>query len=281
MIIPRTAGLGDPAAYVTLLNPISPERSSLRRSILSGILEATASNLRFRERVALFELGRVFHPRPGAVNGLPDEPRRLGIVLTGPAVEMSWRDRSDRVLDFYDVKGAVECLLEALGIAATWRAGSHPSLHPGRTAEVTLGEVLLGHVGELHPVVREQWDLGERPVAVADLDLDALQSVAGRLRPFVPFSAYPTVHRDLAVAVAESVRADEVAAVIRRVGGPLLVDLRLFDIYRGAQAGEGRKSLAWTLVFQAADKTLEGKVVDGFRERIVAALVREVGAERR
>lgn len=275
------AGLGDPAAYVTLLNPISPERASLRRSILSGLLEATASNLRFRERVALFELGRVFHPRPGTVDGLPDEPRRLGIVLTGPATEISWRDRSERALDFYDAKGAVERLCEALGIAATWSAGSHPSLHPGRTAEVTAGEVLLGHVGELHPVVREQWDLGERPVAVADLDLDALQSVAGRLRPFVPFSQYPAVHRDLAVAVAESVRADEVAAVIRRVGGPLLVDLRLFDIYRGAQAGAGRKSLAWTLVFQAADKTLEGKVVDGFRERIVAALGRELGAERR
>jgi len=281
------AGDGHAAPHVTLLNPASPERAVMRRSILTGLLEATANNLRYRDRVALFELGRVFHPRrdgAAAADVLPDEPRRIGLVMTGPAEAASWRPqtaRSDdpRALDFYDAKGAVERLLADLEIEATWAPGAHPSFHPGRTAEVRAGEACLGHVGELHPAVRARWGLGDRPVAVAELDLDALEAAAGRVRPFRPFSSFPPVLRDLAVVVGEEVPAAAAEAVIRGAGGALLADVRLFDLYRGPQVGAGKKSLAWSLVFQAPDKTLEGTVADGLRERIVRALGREIDAE--
>ncbi len=263
--------------YITLLNPISPERAALRRSILTGLLEAAASNLRYRDRIALFELGRVFHPRPG--EGLPDEPRRLGLVMTGATEDRGWRAAGGRGLDFYDAKGAVERVLAALEIEAAWAPGAHPSLHPGRTAEARAGGALLGHVGELHPTVRQQWGLGDAAVAVADLDLDALERAAGQVRPFRPFSPYPAVLRDLAVVVDEATPATAVEAVIRRVGGALVADVWLFDVYGGPQVGAGKKSLAWSLALQAADKTLEGKVADGARERIVKALARELGAE--
>ncbi|RIL10582.1 phenylalanine--tRNA ligase subunit beta [bacterium] len=273
------ADAGGTPEHVTLRNPISPERAALRRSILTGLLEATAGNLRFRDRVALFELGRVFHPRPG--EALPDEPRRLGVVLTGAAEAAGWRTGGGRKLDFYDAKGAVERVLAALEVDAAWSPGRHASFHPGRTAEVRSGDAVLGHVGELHPLVRRQWGLGDDPVAAADLDLDALERAAGRVRPFRPFSVYPAMLRDLAVVVDEAVAAADVEAAIRRAGGALLADVVLFDVYRGAQVGAGKKSLAWSLTLQAPDKTLEGKVADGARARIVKALERELGAAAR
>jgi phenylalanyl-tRNA synthetase beta chain len=273
------AGTVDAAGYVTLANPISPERASLRRSILTGLLEAAARNLRHAERVALFELGQVYHAVPGE---LPREPERVGLLLTGPADPAGWRRDSARDLDFYDAKAAVEALLTALLVPATWRAGSHPSMHPGRTAEILgPGDAPLGHVGELHPAVRSAWALGPRPVAVADLDLEALLAHAQPRRTYAPFSPYPAVHEDLAVVVSEGVPAAAVADVIRRSGGKLLVSVDLFDVYRGPQVGAGQKSLAWSLSFQAPDTTLTSEAVAGPRHRIARALERDLGARLR
>jgi phenylalanyl-tRNA synthetase beta chain len=272
--------------YVTLRNPASPERAVMRRSILTGLLDAAADNLRFRERIALFEVGSVFHPIEGQI--LPDEPRRAGLLLMGPVAVRSWRTAGggadgdgELALGFYDAKGAVEALLSALGVEATFAAGEHAALHPGRTAAIHAGadDVLVGHVGELHPLVRERWELGEQPVAVAELDLDALAAVGGVVRPFVGFSSYPAVERDLAVVVDETTPAGEVEREIRVAGGPLLVMCELFDVYRGEQLDAGKKSLAFSLRFQAPNKTLQGKAVDGMRGRIVKALERAVGAE--
>jgi len=268
----------DPTAYVTLANPISAERASLRRSMLTGLLEATRRNLRQRARIALFEVGHVYEARPG---DLPDEPRRVALAMTGPAREPSWREGEARATDFFDAKGAVEALLEALGVEATWAPGAHPSLHPARTAEAESGGRSLGHVGELDPRVAAHWDLADRVVAVADLDLDALALAAGGARRFVPFSAYPAVEEDLAVVVADDLPAAEIARVIREAGGALVVGLRLFDLYRGPQVGDGRKSLAWSLVFQAPDRTLTSDDTATVRAGIVRALQAAFGAEMR
>jgi phenylalanyl-tRNA synthetase beta chain len=265
-----------PADYVSLANPISPERSVMRRSILTGLLEAAARNLRQAGRVALFELGQVYEPLAGA---LPEEPERLGLLLTGPAAPGGWRPGDERPLDFYDAKGAVTALLEHLGVAALWQPGEHPSLHPGRTAAVTTAAgTLVGHVGELHPLVRAAWDLPDQPVALAELDLEALLALGGRRRTFQPVSPYPAVREDLAVVVDEALPAADVAEAIQRAAGPLLVELALFDVYRGAQVGAGKKSLAWSLAFQAPDKTLTGEAAARLRQRIVAGLERELGA---
>lgn len=275
LLVPERAV--DASGYVTLANPISPERAVLRRSILTGLLEAALRNIHQAERVALFEVGHVYHALPGA---LPDEPERLGLLLTGAATIASWRRDTTRTLDFYDAKGAVAGLLAHLGQDVTWQPGQHPSLHPGRTAELLLPDGRsLGHVGELHPAVSAAWDLGEAPVAVADLDLEALLAQGEARRVFQPFSSYPAVREDLAVVVDEALPAEAVASVIRRAGGKLLVELTLFDVYRGAQVGAGKKSLAWALAFQAPDKTLTGEAVTGLRTRISKALERELGGE--
>ncbi len=277
---------GVSSTYVTLRNPSSPDRAVMRRSILTGLLDAAAANRRYRERIALFEVGSVFHPAAG--KDLPDEPRHAGLVLLGPGTPGDWRSSGEaqdsvRPLDFYDGKGAVEVLLDTLGVEATFAAGSHPSLHPGRTAAVHVGgeegAALAGHVGELHPLVRERWALGDEPVVVAELDLDVLAQASGVVRPFVGFSTYPPVERDLAVVVDEATPAGDVERAIRSAGGPLLVHCALFDVYRGEQLPAGKKSLAFSLRFQAPNKTLEGKAVDGMRGRIVKTLESAVGAE--
>ncbi len=265
----------DPSSYLSLSNPISPERSSLRRSILTGLLDAARLNLRFTDRVALFEIGPVYH---AVVDALPDEPRRVGVVMVGPSADRGWRDEASRSMDFYDGKGAVEALLEGFGISAKWEPGEHPAMHPSRTAAVLEAEQVVGHVGELQPVVREHWDLAEHTVAAADLDLDALAEAAELTGTFEAFSAYPPVHEDLAVVVDEAVSAEAVADVVRGAGGSLLVDLQLFDVYRGSQIEPGKKSLAWSLKFQAADKTLTSEAATAVRGRIVKALADELGA---
>ncbi len=280
-------GLLDPDDYAVLANPVSPERSSLRRSILTGLLDAARDNLRFRNRVALFELGGVYHAADGEPGELPDEPTRIGLLMSGSVKDAGWHGGDDRDLEFFDAKGAVETLLDKLGVTGTEfnayaESSAHPSLHPARAAEIRAADgTLLGHVGELHPIVAERWDLGERPVVVADLDLDAIGGVGGSVRLFTAFSSYPASYNDLAIVVDETVPAASVEAVIRTAAGPLLVECTLFDVYRGEQLGQNEKSLAYSLAFQAPDKTLSSKAVEGMRGRIVKALESELGAELR
>lgn len=265
----------DSTKYVNLSNPISPERSSLRRSILTGLLDAAQLNLRFTDRVALFEIGPVYQAQ---VDELPNEPRRVGLLMVGPVADRSWRDDTSRAMDFYDAKGAVEALLDDFGVAAVWEPEEHPAMHPSRTAVVLAGETTIGHVGELQLGVREHWDLEEHTVAAADIDLEALAEVAKPVGTFEPFSTYPPVHEDLAVVVDEALPSIAVAEVIRRAGGSLLVDLELFDVYRGSQIDSDKKSLAWSLTFQASDKTLTSEAATAVRGRIVKALADELGA---
>ena len=281
-------GLPVEARYVGIANAISPERSVLRQSMLTGLLDAAAANLRFTDRVALFEVGSTYHWPAGtspSPTTLPNEPRHVALLLAGPQRADDWRGGEARHMDFYDAKGVVEAILGALGIDTLHFApGRHASLHPGRTAVVSAVDAdgtarALGHVGELHPQVRRRWDLPERSIAVADLDLEAIDALAGEIRPIAAFSPYPPVERDLAVLVDEAIPAADVEAAVRAAGGKLLVGVRLFDVYRGPQVGEGRKSLALRLRFQSMDKTLEGASVDRVREQIVRALGKAVGGE--
>jgi phenylalanyl-tRNA synthetase beta chain len=157
--------------------------------------------------------------------------------------------------------------------------GSRPFLHPGRSAAVLAGETQLGFIGELHPLVAASWDL-ER-VAVWALDLELVASLAPEVVAYVPFAEYPAVREDLAVAVPAAVSAGEVIAVIREAGGAQLARVEVFDVYRGAQVGEGRVSLALHLEFRAPDRTLTDEDVAAAREQIAAALATRLGGELR
>lgn len=289
--------------YVELANPISEDRSALRQTLLPNMLDSAAANLRHTDRVALFEIGKVFLNRlpseslpeelPEDVGiPLPLEPRRLAIVICGPRTEPTWQltQASSSVngsgdsgsLDFYDIKGVVEELVEGLHARGMkFTPVSHPMLHPGRAARLSLGDESVGIFGELHPVVAARWEFPPRPVLVGEFDLERLLALTDSRFIVKPISRYPVVVQDIALTVDSAVPAAEVEHLIRQTGGALLADARLFDVYRGEPLPPGKKSLAYTLTFQALDRVLSDGEAAKLRDKIVNRLKREVGAELR
>ncbi len=267
----------DGSTYIRLANPLTVEREYMRQTLMNHLLEATALNLRHTERVAIFEIGRVYFPREG--EQVAEEPTMLGICLAGARTAADRRTAETEEMDFFDLKGVVETLLERLGIAgARFEPGDHPSLHPGRQAVLWFGERQAGVLGEVHPLVREQFDLPEKRVSLAEFRLGPFLEAAGT-RIYEPLSRFPAVVQDIAVVVDGGTPAVRVAEVIRQAGGELLRNLALFDLYWGSPLPPGKVSLAYRMVFQAMDRVLVEDEVNRLRDnKIVPALERELGA---
>jgi phenylalanyl-tRNA synthetase beta chain len=263
-----------------VLNPLSAERAHLRQTLLPSLLHTTRENLRFLDRVAIFEIGAVYLPVEGQT--LPDEPLRLGMVMTGPREARSWLGGQDSApMSFYDLKGVVETLLARLGLKGTFEQSDHPAFHPGRCAQLRLGGGVVGMMGELHPGVREAFDLPAQPVCALEFDLEALLTRLGVARTMQPISRFPAVVQDVALIVDEDLPAQKVQEAIVEAGGSLLRRVELFDLYRGEQIPSGKKSLAYSLTYQADDRTLTDAEVAQVQERIVRRLAEELGAELR
>lgn len=267
----REAPLGAPETeYVRLVNPITSERVVMRQRVLASVLEVAANNLRHTEYVRLFEIGRVYLPRAGVK--LPDEPRRLGLFLTGRRRPEFWEDggkAADGALDFFDLKGVIEALAADLHLPeVSYRPSRAAYLHPGRAAELAIVGQTVGHFGQMHPKAAEAYGLGNRAVLVGEFDLEAvLAGVPERYR-YEPVPRFPAALRDIAVIVAEDIPAERIEGEIRAAGGDLLRGVRLFDLYRGESIPPGTKSLAYALTYQAEDRTLTDKEVDKAHKKI-------------
>lgn len=265
------ADLRSTTAYVQILNPINAERTVMRRTVLAGLLEVAAENLKHTDSLRLFEIGPVFWPRPDAP--LPDEPRRLAMVLCGRRRPDYWADGnpgSSPLLDFFDLKGILEALFEGLHLPEIELTRSTAGwLHPGKAAEARLGTTILGHFGEMHPKVAPMFgkELTHRPVVVAELDLEAILQAVPERYLYRPVTVFAPVLRDIAVVVPEETPASLVLSHIRSAGADLLRDVRLFDVYRGESIPAGTKSLAYSLVYQA-DRNLSDKDVDKVHRKI-------------
>ena len=266
--------------YVRLANPISADRVVMRQTLLPGLLEITAQNARLRDRLWFFEIGPVYLPKSAA--GLPAEPRRLGIGVAGRIAPTSWRDGDPNRTDFFDLKGTVEALLAGLHLGAVaFEPMTHPTFATGRTARVLVGGLEVGILGEIHPQVLAAFDLPPGPVCLAELDLDALLVSVPATYRVVAVPRFPPALQDVALVVDDGVSAADLTAVVRSAGGPLLADVHLFDVYRGPQLPSGQKSLAFSLVFQAADRTLTDAEVEAEKRRIVEAVAKRLGARLR
>lgn len=268
----------DDRPYVTLANPIATDRVVMRHSLLSSVLEAAANNLRFRDRVALYEVGAIY--LASEEGALPDEPRRLSLLMTGPRSPEGWQPSDRTAMDFFDLKGVVEALINGLHLEnVSYAPGEHPSFRPGRTARLMIGEQMAGTLGELHPLVAEQVVGGTKtPVMAADLDLELI--IASVPTRFITsaVSRFPPVVEDIALIVDEAVAASQVEALIKQTGGALLTDVRLFDLYKSEQLGAGKKSLAYRLTYQAEDRTLTDTETAKVREKIVKRVKDVLGA---
>ncbi len=275
---------GDP---VDLRNPLSPERSRMRRTLLPGALRTAWANLRFLERVAIFEIGHVYirtgKPQPEQGETGVAEPRRLTILMTGPRQARWWQPTDRESLDYFDLKGVVEAMLYALSLAerVDWEQATHPTFHPGRCARVSVDGKLLGYMGELHPLVRETFDLPAQPVALLEWDLDILLTAAhqaGATKRIGFISPYAPVYEDIALVVDEEMPAIQVQRAILRAGAPLVTQALLFDVYRGPQVGAGKKSLAFALTYQAPDKALSERQIERLRQRIIKQVTKQLHA---
>ncbi|GJM43052.1 MAG: phenylalanine--tRNA ligase beta subunit [Ardenticatenaceae bacterium] len=272
----------DDRPYVTLTNPLSAERASMRHSLLASVLDVAQTNSRYQDRLALFEIGPIFIADEDEV--LPVEQTRLSILLSGQRSATGWQHGEAGTYDFFDLKGVLEALFNELHLNISYEPLDHPTYRPGRTARMLLGETQVGVMGELHPLVVEQFDLQlekDQPVLAADIDLDALIAHIPFHYPYDPISPYPAIREDIAVIVDKGVTAVSVTEVIRNSGGYLLKDVQLFDLYEGSQIGTGKKSLAYHLTFQAPDKTLTDKVVQKSRKKIIGQLKHRLNAQLR
>ena len=266
--------------YITLKNPISADRRVLRRTLLQPMLEVLERNIRTKSRLALFEVGSVFLPKVG--EDLPDQPVHLGIAMSGTRRVSAWDEPAFGEIDFYDLKGVVEALLEALHISGvSYEPGDHPSFHPKKCAQMLFNGEKVGTLGELHPMVKEQNGLEKANVMVAEIDLTRLFTAVPERFELIPVPVYPPVFEDIAVIVDEDVPAVRVLETIQKAGGRLLADIQLFDIFRGVQIGEGKKSLAYNLTYIAPDHTLNDKEAGKIRQKIIRLLDRELGAKLR
>lgn len=268
----------DSTEYVQLANPIAPEKSVLRRSLIASVLDNLEKNIRLSDSFAMFEIGSVFEPNK---NNLPNEPRKLAIAMSGLRKENAWDVKDSSTFDFYDLKGRLELMWSGLRLTNISYASSESilHLHPGKCAEIKITDTVIGAFGELHPLVKEKYELGDSPVLVAEFDLETLRNI-NPTYGITPVSEFPPVYEDIAVIVDESVLAQTVEALIKQTGGRSVSQVKLFDVYRDEKIGAGKKSLAYNLTYQA-EKTMTDSDAAAIRNKIVKRLEHEVGAKLR
>ncbi len=284
------------AELVALKNPKSEEFTHLRPTMLVSLLESLRNNARRNlNDVQLFEVGRIFRATGGGlrfdyavrrteadvrVQGaekLPLEARAAGIALMGRPWSALWGGGHAPV-DFFWLKGILEQFLAGLGVAdVACLPAEHPTLHPGRTARFVVGGVEVGIFGEVHPQVAKNFDLPERAF-LAEVNIDALLTLADAERVKPSLSRFPAVDRDVAFLVPLDVPAARVAQVIRAAAGPSAESVQLFDLYQGANIPTGQRSLAYRLTFRAEERTLADAEVDAAMDAVRRALVDEASA---
>ncbi|MFI9511043.1 phenylalanine--tRNA ligase subunit beta [Nocardia sp. NPDC052566] len=286
----------DPRRGTTrVLNPLDAERPELATTLLPGLFEVAARNIsRGARDITVYSIAQVVLPGPNVravealpvdrrptdaqiaelLDSLPHQPVHVGVVLTGRRDPRGpWGP--GRQAEAADAFALVDAVADAAGVTIERRAAAYLPWHPGRCAQLVVDGVVVGYAGELHPAVLERAGLPPRTCAV-ELDLDALPLRESRPVPVV--SPFPAVLQDVSVSVEKTIPAASVETALRSGGGELLEDIALFDVYEGAQAGEGRKSLTYALRFRATDRTLTEDEASAARDAAVAAAAASVGA---
>jgi phenylalanyl-tRNA synthetase beta chain len=262
-------------APVVLANPLSEKFTTLRPGLLPGLIDAVSHNRRHGRRdVRLFEIGTRFSSR--------GETRAVAAAWTGLATPEHWSGGA-REVDFFDLKGVVEQVCGVMNVEEEYAPTSRPYLVDGRAADVRVGGQVVGVVGQLAPSVLEARDLpAADAVVVLEIDLDALSARSSRAgRVTSPLPRHPSVVRDIAILVDDTLSAETVRGTIRAAGPTTLVDVREFDRYQGKGIPEGKVSLALRLTFQAADRTLTDSEVHTAMEQIMTELTSKLGAIQR
>jgi phenylalanyl-tRNA synthetase beta chain len=255
---------------IKILNPLGEDTSIMRTTILPSMLEILTRNYNYRNKTArLYEIGKIY--LPGGEDGLATESKMLSIGAYGPD------------MDFFALKGVVEAVLKdirARDIRFEAAAQDQPllrSYHPGRCATVWSGNVCIGHFGQIHPLVAQNYGV-DGELYCAELSFETLFAIRGADAEYIPLPKFPAVTRDIAVVCEERVTVGALETAIRAGGKALLKDVALFDIYRGKGVAEGKKSVAFNLILRADDRSLTAEEADAEVKGILEHLEKSVGA---
>ena len=256
---------------IVISNPLGEDFSIMRTVSINGILTSLATNYNRRnESAGLFELARVYIPESLPLTDLPHEIPTLTMGMYGN-------------MDFYDMKGIVEHLMSVLGMTdvAEYMPEKELSwMHPGRTASVVVKGETVGYLGELHPAVAKNYGIGTRAY-LAVMDMEKLTYYANRSVVYKALPKFPAITRDIAMLVKEDVTVKEIADIIKANGGEYLEEVKLFDVYQGAQIEAGCKSVAYSIAFRSAEKTLSDTDIADAMDAILKELAEKLGAQLR
>ena len=271
---------GDPRREnVKILNPLTEEQSVMRTTLVPSLLQTVARNLAYRSKdLRLFELRPVFTVRSG--EELPHESMRLCAILCGRREPEGWAQENSPV-DFYDLKGVAEGILRCFDVdGVSWDGDKmeEPYLHPGKSCALTCRGKHLGVMGEVHPRILDNFEI-DTPVYLLDLNVALLQDVSSGFSGFQPLSRFPEVYRDSALLVDEATPANEVLEAANKAKSAEVVEIVLFDVYRGKGVPEGKKSMAIRVRYRSMDKTLTDEEIAALHGKIVKALEKRLGAE--
>lgn len=267
LLLPKASTLRQ---AVTIQNPLGEDFSIMRTLPLNGILTSLATNYNRRNKnVHLYELAKVYRPKAMPLAELPDERVEFTLGFYGDG-------------DFYTMKGVVEEFFEHIGLHGRLHyeaEAGYSFLHPGRQAQFSYDGKVCGYLGELHPQVADNYEIGER-VYVAVVDMPVVTDMATFDRKYTGIARFPAVTRDISMVMKKEIPVGQVEAIIEKKGGKLLESYHLFDIYEGIQIKAGHKSVAYSVTFRAKDRTLEDKEVNAVMDQILGAL-KQLGVELR
>ncbi len=257
---------------ITISNPLGEDFSIMRTTSLNGMLTSLATNYKRRNKdVKLYEMANIYLPKALPLTELPDERVQFTLGMYSDAPE-----------NFFYMKGVVEAFFEKIGLneKTSYTPDSNlPFLHPGRQASIVYGGQVVGYLGELHPAAADNYEIGSR-VTVAVLDMPYIVEKASYDRKYEGIAKYPAMTRDISMLMKKEILCSQVEDIIEKKGGKLVESYHLFDIYEGSQIAAGMKSMAYSITFRAADRTLEDKEVNAAMEKILKAL-EELGIELR
>jgi phenylalanyl-tRNA synthetase beta chain len=259
---------------IKLANPLVAEQSVMRTSLLPGVLETIARNTSFRTMdLKLFEIRRRYL---STESEMPHEPLCIAGAFTGSRVDTSWSSTRETV-DFYDVKGIIENLLELLHIrGVSWVADApEPYYHPGKSCSVMAGKERIGTFGEIHPTVQTNFDI-EKPVYAFELDFEKLMTLSHQKRTISAPSRFPDSTRDIAMLAADDVQADQIVSCVNGVKAREIEQVEIFDLYRGAGIQEGFKSIAIRIRYRSYERTLTDDEIGTIHAKVIAALVNKL-----
>jgi len=257
--------------HLRILNPLTEDFSVMRTTLIPGLMETARYNISWKNsNLKLFELKKVFISKEG--EKLPKEIKFLAGLATGFDRDPHWAF-SPRPVDFYDIKGCVEDLLDALQMKGAQfnKADDIPYLHPGKASKVVLDQEVLGVLGEVHPQVLGHYEIYGK-VYLFEMDFSKMVKWAGEERRFQSLPKFPVVYRDLSVVVDRALEAEKVMEAVRAFQQPFVEEITLFDIYQGPPIPEGKKGISYRIRYQANDRTLTDEEVNQYHEKILTRL---------